>query len=109
MNSTDLLCDQCADNVNRRFLGISKNTQLLGDELLDCITDVLSLETAIFTFMEDKANLEQEYCSIEPHKPSTELSEPNYTSTLTLNISSDSGRRFSTQSSVESDISSYRR
>lgn len=62
---TDLLCEQCAENVNRKFLGISKNTQLLGDELLDCITDVMSLETAIFTFMEQKASLEHEYCSLD--------------------------------------------
>ncbi|XP_066935661.1 kinesin-like protein KIF15 isoform X3 [Clytia hemisphaerica] len=63
--STDYLCTMCREKVERKFLGISKNTQLLGDELLDCITDNLSLETAIFTFLEEKTYLEHEKYHLE--------------------------------------------
>ena len=64
-SSGDFLCPNCRDSVNKKFLGISKNTQLLGDELLDCIVDNMSLETAIFSFLEEKTFLEHEMHHLE--------------------------------------------
>lgn len=64
-SSGDFLCSNCRDSVNKKFLGISKNTQLLGDELLDCIVDNMSLETAIFSFLEEKTFLEHELHHLE--------------------------------------------
>lgn len=61
----DFLCSTCRDIVNKKFLGISKNTQLLGDELLDCICDNLSLETAIFSMLEQKTFLEHDLHYLE--------------------------------------------
>ena len=64
-SSGDFLCSNCRESVNKKFLGISKNTQLLGDELLDCISDNLSLETAIFSFLEQKTFMEREIYRLE--------------------------------------------
>ncbi|XP_057306892.1 kinesin-like protein KIF15 isoform X3 [Hydractinia symbiolongicarpus] len=63
--ASGMLCDRCIVNVRRKFEGVHVNTQLLGDELLDCITDNLSLETAIFSFMEEKLKLEREMVVVE--------------------------------------------
>lgn len=67
-HTSEALCDNCQENISRKFLGVNKNTQLLGDELLDCITDNMSLETAIFTFMADKSKLEYELISMESNQ-----------------------------------------
>ena len=96
-HTSDLLCPNCHDNVQRKFLGINKNTQLLGEELLDCISDNMSLETAICSFMEQKANLEQELVSMEADQRDLE--------SMLLNAHSSSGPRWSgSQSSIDSDM-----
>ena len=119
-HASDLLCTHCREKVNRKFLGISKNTQLLGDELLDCITDNLSLETAIFTFLEQKTYLEQDV-----HHLQSELQKNNnvttsvtatYLQTHTHSSLSNHSETYNntprwsgSQLSIDSDISAMRR
>lgn len=94
-NSSHLLCEQCRDNLNRKFSGIDKNTQLLGDELLDCITDNLSIESAICNMLEQKGDLENELVAME--------TEYNLDSTL-FNELRNSGLTWSgSQSSFDSE------
>ncbi|XP_047128724.1 centromere-associated protein E isoform X3 [Hydra vulgaris] len=62
---SDLLCQSCYENVTRNFLGINKNSQILGQELLECIHDNLSIETAIISFIEQKHDLEQQLVAEE--------------------------------------------
>lgn len=59
------LCKPCQTSIKHRFLGISNSTQLLGDELLDCIEDNFTLEAAIFSFMERNTILEEELVAVE--------------------------------------------
>ena len=94
-HSSHLLCEQCRENLNRKFSGIDKNTQLLGDELLDCITDNLSIESAICNMLEQKGDLENELVAME--------TEYNLDSTL-FNELRNSGLRWSgSQSSFDSE------
>lgn len=64
-NNVVNLCKPCQTSIKRRLLGISNSTQLLGDELLDCIEDNFTLEAAIFSFMERNTILEEELVAVE--------------------------------------------
>ena len=67
-----LLCETCRLKVQRKFSGVSKNTQVLGEELLDCIDDNMSLETAILTFIDQKTKLQEELRIIDSDRRSLE-------------------------------------
>lgn len=67
-----LLCEKCRAKVQKKFLGVSKNTQMLGDELLECIGDNMSLETAILTFIDQKSKLQEELMIIDSDRRSLE-------------------------------------
>lgn len=67
-----MLCDTCKLKVQKKFSGVSKNTQILGEELLDCIDDNLSLETAILTFIDQKSKLQDELSGIDSDRRSLE-------------------------------------
>jgi len=119
-HASDLLCTHCREKVDRKFLGISKNTQLLGDELLDCITDNLSLETAIFTFLEQKTYLEQDvhHLQTEFHKSNgvTTSMKDTYQKTNTHSslsnhseTTNNTARWSGSQFSIDSDISAIKR
>ena len=100
VGKSDNLCSNCENAINRRFLGVSNNTQLLGDELLDCISDNFTLEAAVFSFMEKKVKLEQELIAIEATQRDLEnimnsdafLNESFNWSGSQLSIASDSSR-----------------
>ena len=62
---SELLCQSCYETVSRNFLGINNNSQMLGQELLECIHDNFSIETAIISFIEQKHDLEQELVAVE--------------------------------------------
>ena len=67
-----LLCETCSMNVHKKFAGVTKNTQVLGDDLLDCIGDNMSLETAILTFIDQKSKLQEELMMIDSDRRSLE-------------------------------------
>ncbi|XP_065071824.1 centromere-associated protein E-like isoform X2 [Rhopilema esculentum] len=70
--SPGLLCDSCKVKVQNKFSGVSKGTQQLGEELLDCIGDNMSLETAILTFIDQKSRLQEELMIIDSDRRSLE-------------------------------------
>jgi chromosome segregation ATPase len=65
-HSSNLLCPRCTEKMRKRFEGVTaKGTLQRGDQLLDCVNDNLSLETAILTFMNQKGHLEQQLMNID--------------------------------------------
>jgi len=64
-HKSHLLCEQCREVVRLKFLGVEENTQLLGDQLLDCISDNLSIQLAICHTLEEKDELELQLTALE--------------------------------------------